>query len=183
MIYSNTPQNTYAQLDKSCRKRRLSMTQTAKTVSRKVAIALGILCVATLVALNFSIITYYSEMNNKNTQIQTLNEQIVSLQTQIAKGTLPAPKLSGIGMQYIDNRTDISAPFLEVTGYICNVGTSIANNCILHVSALRNDNSIGVDSSANIESLQAGNYTKVDLQFPYHGTPLINFTSNLEWGN
>ena len=33
------------------------MTQTTKTVSRKVAIALGILCIATLVALNFSIIT------------------------------------------------------------------------------------------------------------------------------
>jgi hypothetical protein len=62
------------------------MTQTAKTVSRKVAIALGILCVATLVALNFSVITYYSGMNSKNNQINTLNDQIVSLQTQIASG-------------------------------------------------------------------------------------------------
>ena len=53
------------------------MTQTTKTVSRKVAIALGILCIATLVALNFSVITYYSEMNSKNNQIQTLNDQIV----------------------------------------------------------------------------------------------------------
>jgi hypothetical protein len=159
------------------------MTQTAKTVSRKVAIALGILCVATLVALNFSVITYYSAMNSKNNQINTLNDQIVSLQTQIANGTLPTAKLIGVGMQYVDNRTDVSAPFLEVTGYICNVGTSTANNCILHVSAVRNDNSIGIDTSTNIESLQAGNYTKIDIQFPYHGTPLTTFTSNLEWGN
>jgi hypothetical protein len=159
------------------------MTQTAKTVSRKVVIALSILCIATLVALNFSIFTYYSEMNNKNNKIQTLNDEIVNLQTQIANGTLAAAKLSGVGMQYIDNRTDASAPFLEVTGYVCNVGTSTANNCVLHVSATRTDNSIGIDSSANIESLQAGNYSKVDIQFPYHGTPLTSFTSNLEWEN
>ena len=101
----------------------------------------------------------------------------------MANGTLPAAKLIRVGMQYIDNRTDPSAPFLEVTGYICNFGTSTANNCVLHVSATRNDNSTGIDSSANIESIQAGNYTKVDIQFPYHGTPLITFSSNLEWGN
>jgi hypothetical protein len=159
------------------------MTQTAKTVNRKVAIALGILCVATLVALNFSVLTYYTEMNNKNNQIQSLNDQIVSLQTQVANGTLPAAKLISVGMQYIDNRTDITAPFLEVTGYICNVGSSTANTCVLHVSATRTDDSTAIDSSANIESIEAGAYEKVDIQFPYHGTPLIKFNSNLEWGN
>jgi hypothetical protein len=105
------------------------MTQTTKTVNRKVAIALGILCIATLVGLNFSIINYYSEMNSKNNQIQTLNDQIVDLQTQIANGSLPAAKLISIGMQYNDNRADPNAPYLQVTGYICNVGTGTANNC------------------------------------------------------
>jgi len=159
------------------------MTQTAKTVSRKVAIALGILCVATLVALNFSVITYYSGMNSKNNQIQTLNDQIVSLQTQIANGTSAGAKLTGVGMQYNDNRTDESAPFLEVTGYICNFGTSTANNCVLTVSASQSDNHAAIDSSSNIESISAGNYTKVDFKFPYQGNPLISFSSNLEWGN
>ncbi len=92
------------------------MTQTAKTVSRKVAIALGILCIATLVALNFSILTYYSEMNSKNNQIQTLNDQIVNLQTQVANGTCQQLNSSPLACN-TDNRTDISAPFLEVTGY------------------------------------------------------------------
>jgi hypothetical protein len=159
------------------------MTQTTKTVSRKVAIALGLLCVATLVALNFSIITYYTEMNDKNNQIQTLNDQIVNLQTQVANGTMPNAKLIGIDMKYYDNRTDLSAPFLQVTGYICNVGTSTANNGVLHVSSTRTDDSTGVDSSTNIESLQAGAYAKIDIQFPYHGTPLTTFNSNLEWEN
>jgi hypothetical protein len=159
------------------------MTQTAKTVSRRVAMALAILCIVTIVALNFSIITYYTGMNSKNDQIQALNNQIVALQTQVANGTLPAAKLIVVGMQYVDNRTDISAPFLEVTGYICNVGTDTASNCVLHVSATRSDGSTGIDSSANIESLEAGAYSKVDIQFPYHGTPLSSFSSNLEWGN
>jgi hypothetical protein len=159
------------------------MIQTNKTVSRKVAIALAILCIITIVALNFAVITYYTGMNSKNDQIQTLNDQIVTLQTQVANGTLPAPKLIAVGMQFIDNRTDATATFLEVTGYICNVGTTTANNGVLHVSAIRTDNSTGIDSSANIESLQAGVYTKIDIHFPYHGTPLIEFSSNLEWGN
>jgi hypothetical protein len=156
------------------------MTQTAKTVSRKVAIALGILCVATLIALNFSVITYYSGMNSKNNQINTLNDQIVSLQTQIANGTA---NLKGVGMVYNDNRTDPSAPFLEVTGYICNFGTNTANNCVLQVTATQNDNSQAIDNSANIESIPAGNYVKVDVKFPYQGNPLISFSSDLEWGN
>jgi hypothetical protein len=159
------------------------MTQPAKTVSRKVAISLGILCIATLVALNFSVLTYYTEISSKNNQIQSLNDQIVSLQTQVVNGTLPVAKLIGVGMQYIDNRTDISSPFLEVTGYICNVGTSTANNCVLQVSATRNDGSTGIDTSTKIESIEAGAYTKVYKQFPYHGTPLTTFNSNLDWGN
>ncbi len=160
------------------------MTQSPKMVKRKVAIAIGILCVATLVALNFSIITYYSGMNSKNDQIQTLNDQIVTLQTQIANNTIPAPKLITIDMQYNDNRSDTSAPFLQVTGYICNIGTSTANNPVLHISATRSDNSTAIDSSNNIESIQAGSYTKIDLKLPYAGTPLSEFTVNIEdYGN
>jgi hypothetical protein len=161
----------------------IDMTQTPKKVNRKVAIALGILCVATLIALNFSIITYYSEMNSRNSEIQTLNDQIVGLQKQLVNGSLPTPQLVGIEMQYTDNRTDTSAPFLHVTGYVCNVGTSTANNCLIHVSAVRNDNSTGLDTSTNIESLAAGAYTKIDIELPYHGTPLISFSSNLAWEN
>ncbi len=157
------------------------MTQTTKTVNRKVAIALAILCVASLVALNFSVITYYTQMTNKNNEIQTLNNQIVSLQTQVANGSLPAPKLISIDMNFTDNRSDSNAPFLQVTGYICNVGTSTANSCVLHVTALRADNSTGIDTTKNIDSIAAGTYTKIDAQFPYSGNPLTTFNSTVEW--
>jgi hypothetical protein len=157
------------------------MTQTTKMVNRKVTIALAILCVASLVALNFSVITYYTQMTNKNNEIQTLNNQIVNLQTQMANGSLPAPKLISIDMNFTDNRSDSNAPFLHVTGYIFNVGTSTANSCVLHVTAVRADNSTGIDTATNLESIVAGNYTKIDVQFPYSGNPLTKFNSTVEW--
>lgn len=155
------------------------MTQTPKMVNRKVAIALAILCITTLVGLNVSIVTYYSEISNKNNQIQTLNDQIVDLQTQIANTTLPAPKLVSIGMQYNDNRANQNAPFLRVTGYICNVGASTANNCTLVVYAIQNENATAIDTSTNIEPLAAGTYRLIDMQFPYTGQPLVAYNTYL----
>jgi hypothetical protein len=140
---------------------------------------LGILCIVSLVALNFAVFTYYTDINNKNNQIQTLNDRVVELQTQLANGT--KAKLVEIGMQYIDNRTNLSAPFLQVTGYVCNVGTSASSNGVLHVTATQ-ANSAGIDDSANIESIEAGAFIKIDIKFPYDGTPLLEYSSNLEWG-
>ena len=59
-------------------------------------------------------------------------------------------------MQYNDNRTDPTAPFLEVTGYICNVGKATANNCILHMTAIQNGNVTAINQTVNIESIEAG---------------------------
>jgi hypothetical protein len=84
-------------------------------------------------------------MNTKNNQIQTLNDQIVRFQTKLANGTLPASKLIGVGMQYIDNRTDIGSHFLEVTGHICERWNKHPKNCVLHVSTTRIDNSTGIE--------------------------------------
>jgi uncharacterized membrane protein len=156
------------------------MTQTPKMVNRKIVVALAVLCIAALVGLNLSILSYYSEMNNKNTQIQTLNNQIAEIQTQITN-TTTSPRLISIGMQYFDNRTDQNAPFLKVTGYICNVGTKNATNCTINISAIQNDNNTAIDTLTLIEPIEAGTYQKIDLQFPYIGTPLTAYTINVGW--
>jgi len=158
------------------------MTQTPKMVNRKVAVALAILCIATLVGLNFSIVTYYSEISNKNNQIQTLNDQIATLQTQVANITSPAPKLLSIGMQYFDNRTNPNAPFLHITGSIVNVGTGTANNCKLHINAIQNGNSTAINTSVPVNPVAPGTYQKIDAQLPYTGEPIIAYSPNLEWG-
>ena len=139
------------------------MTQTPKMVNRKVAIAFAILCIATLVALNVSIITYYSEITNKNNQIQTLNDQ------------------NSIGMQYVDNRTNPNATFLQITGYIVNVGTATANNCTLHINAIQNGNITAINTSVPVNPVAAGTYQKIDAQLPYTGDPIIAYSPNLEW--
>jgi hypothetical protein len=157
------------------------VTQTSKMVSRKVAATLAILCIATLVGLNISIITYYTQINEKNHQIQTLNSQITDIQTQIANITTPEPRLVSIGMQLYDNRTDQNAAFLKITGYVCNVGTGTANNCKLHLVAIQKGNLTAIDTEATINSLPPGVWREVDLEFFYKGEPLIAYTTNLDW--
>ncbi len=161
------------------------MTQTTKMIPRKVAIAFAILCVATLIALNISIIAYYSEINTKDSQIKALNEQLDSIEKQVANLTLPngEPKLISIDMQYNDNRTDPNAPFLEMTGYVVNVGQSKANNCKMQVSAIQNGNNTAIEGSTPLQILEAGAYQEINIQFPYTGQPLIAFSSNLEWNS
>jgi hypothetical protein len=159
------------------------MTQTGKTPNRKLVLALAAICTILIVALNISITFYYSEMNVKNTQIQQLNNQIDDVQALIDNQTLTTstPKLISLGMNYADNRTDPNAPFLLVTGYVVNVGTSTANNCTINVSAIQNGNSTAIENSAIIKSLAPGTYERIDIQFQYNGQPIVAYTTNLKW--
>jgi hypothetical protein len=159
------------------------MTQTSKATNKKLVWTLAAIITILVVGLNISIITYYAEMNNKNTEIQQLNTQINDIQALINNQTLTAatPKLISVGMQYNDNRTNPSAPYLQVTGYIINVGTSTANNCTINVSAIQNGNSTAIDNTAHTKTLQPGTYEKIDIQFPYTGQPIVAYSTNLNW--
>ncbi len=159
------------------------MTQTNKTANKKLFLTLAAICTILIVALNISITFYFSEVNVKNTEVQQLNNQINDIQALINNQTLTVatPKLIGIEMQYIDNRTDPNAPFLQAKGYIVNVGTSTAKNCTINVSAIQNGNSTAIDSSAPINTLEPGTYEKIDIQFPYTGQPVVAYSANLNW--
>jgi uncharacterized membrane protein len=159
------------------------MNQTGKTPNKKIVWTLAAIITILIIGLNISIIFYYSEMNNKNTQIQQLNNQITDIQALINNQTLtPATtKLISVGMQYTDNRTDPNAPFLLVTGYVVNVGTSTATNCTIYVSAIQNGNSTAIDNSASIKTLEPGTFERIDIQFPYTGQPVVAYTANLKW--
>jgi hypothetical protein len=162
------------------------MIQTPKKSNRKVTVALAGMCIITLVALNISIITYYQEINDRNKKMQILNDQIDALETEIAKilnatAASGAPRLISIGLQYNDDRTNPNSPFLEVTGYIVNVGGAKANNCTFHVIAIQSENRTAVDTSTTIKSLEAGTYQRITIQFPYAGEPLWAYSSSLDW--
>ena len=159
------------------------MTQTSKTPNRKLVLALAAICTILIIGLNISITFYYSEMNNKDTQIQQLNNQINGIQALINNQTLTAatPKLISVGMNYTDNRTDPNAPFLLVTGYVVNVGASRATNCTISVSAIQSGNSTAIENSAIINALEPGTFEKIDIQFPYTGQPIVAYYANLNW--
>jgi hypothetical protein len=177
-INQKTEKQTYKKLTNG-----IKMTEPTKMINRRIAFIFAILCIATLVALNISIITYFSEMNAKNKEIQTLNDQMADIQAQVTNFTSPSPRLIAIGMEYKDNRTDPNAPFLQITGYVVNVGTGKANNCALHVSATKNGNNTAIDTFVPIDPVEAGTYKKIDIQVPYNGDPIITYTANLEWGS
>jgi hypothetical protein len=159
------------------------MTQTSKIANTKVVWTLAAICTILIIALNISIIFYYSEMNNKDTQIQQLNNQINDIQALINNQTLTAsaPKLISVDMNYTDNRIDPNAPFLIVTGYVVNVGASRATNCTINVSAIQNGNNTAIDNSATINTLEPGTFEKIDIQFPYTGQPIVAYYANLNW--
>jgi hypothetical protein len=136
----------------------------------KGTLALAALAMVALIALVSVSYVYFQQ----NATIQD-NNQIASLQTQAA------PKLVSIGLNYTDNRADAHSLFLHVTGYAVNVGGAKANNCTIHVNAIQNGNVTAIDTTATINSLDAGAYEQIDLQFPYTGQPLVAYSSYLEW--
>jgi len=143
-----------------------------KTVSRNVAIVLAVLCIAALIGLNISVYTNWQQTN----ALQEKDTQNINSQGQIA-----IPKLISIDLKYTDDRSNANAPFLHITGYVVNVGNVKANNCTIHVNAIQNANATALYTTGTIVSLDAGNYTAIDVQFPYTGQALVAYSSYLEW--
>ena len=89
-----------------------------KKRSLNITNVLGAVLIIVLVALSVLLGVYIQQ----NTTLQDKNNQIASLQNQLA-----TPKLIIFGLQYTDNRSDAHAPFLHITGYVVNVGSAKAN--------------------------------------------------------
>jgi len=136
--------------------------------------ALGVLAVIALFVLAVFVGIYIQQ----NITLQDKNNQITDLQSQLA-----TPKLVSIGLQYADNRSDANAPFLHITGYVVNVGSTQANNCTIHVNAVQEGNKTAIDTTATINSLDAGKFEAIDIKFPYSGQALVAYTSYLTWSN
>ena len=131
-----------------------------------------VLIIAALFVLS-GVLAFYVQ---QNANIQNKDKQIASLESQLV-----TPKLVSVGLQYTDNRSDPSVPFLQITGYVVNVGTAKANDCTIYVTAIQNGNVTALDTSATIPSLNAGAYEAINLKFPYTGQALIAYSSSLAW--
>jgi hypothetical protein len=143
------------------------MTVKTKKPKRNTAIFLGLVCIAIIAGVSFGIITYYSNING---QAKTQDSQV--------------PELVSVDMQFSDNRSDTSAPFLHLTGTINNIGNSTANNCTLHVVAIQSLNATAIDQTVNLDPIAAGASKTIDLTFAYTGEALVAYNSPaLDWTN
>ena len=149
---------------------------TEKKRSLNTANVLAVVVIAALIVLSGMLFIYIQQ----NITLQDKDKQIANLQSQ---SQLTTPKLVSVGLQYTDNRTNSNEPFLHITGYVVNVGNAEANNCTIHVDAYQNGNVTALDTSATITSLDAGAQEAIDLQFPYTGQALVDYTSYLAWTN
>lgn len=145
-----------------------------KTVSRNIVVVLAALAMVALIGLGASLIVYSQQSNS----LKDKDNQIASLQSNSG-----APKLVSIGLNYTDDRSDPNAPFLHITGFVVNVGSTKANNCTIEVNGVQNGNVTALDTTKTINSLDAGAYETIDLQLPYTGEALTFYTSNLLWTN
>ena len=94
---------------------------------------LQLIAMVALIGLGASLIVYSQQSNT----LKDKDNQIASLQSQL--GT---PKLVSFGLQglqYTDNRSNANAPFLQITGYVVNVGSTKANNCTIHVTPYKTE--------------------------------------------
>jgi hypothetical protein len=143
----------------------------------------NVLAAIAIIAL-FALSVFVGVYIQQNGTLQDKNSQISSLEGQLSQSAADnSPKLVSINFQYIDNRSDTNAPFLQITGYVVNVGDAKANNCTIQVNAEQNGNVTALKTSASIPSLDPGAYEAIDVQFPYTGQALMVYTSTLTWTN
>jgi hypothetical protein len=141
------------------------MSKKPKISKKTLTVILACVCVAVIAGVSVGVMTYYS---GPSTPAQNTN----------------VPNLVTSNMQYLDNRTDTSAPFFHVTGIITNNGNATANNCTLHMVAIQNGNATAIDQTITIESIAEGATQTFTHDFNYTGTAIVAYNSpTLDWTN
>ena len=133
-------------------------------VSKKVAIALGIIAMVLFTGI-IVVFAYYStavtlrdniiamkdqeilslqseitaleeQVTDLQDQVEAQQNQILNLQNQISSLTpIQGPRIVNVGLGADDNPYNSTHRFLRVSGYVCNVGSKTAFNVRLHVTA------------------------------------------------
>ena len=100
---------------------------------------------------------------------------------------LKAPKLIKVNLKADDVRPWLGTPYLDVYGYICNVGYDPAYNSKVHVVAYQSGGVVAIDTYINLgtifgaQALPGGSWTSVDANIYYSGSALTGWTLTLEW--
>ena len=141
---------------------------TQKNISNKTLASAAIIIIATVAIVAVIAVYYWPAGETPPTN---------------GNGATGEPNLVGTNFQYTDNRTNPDAPFLHLTGTVTNNGNATANNCVVHLNAIRSGNETAIDTKQSFESLAAGESTNIDIEFPYAGDALVAYNAVLEWTN
>jgi hypothetical protein len=120
-----------------------------------------------------------NQVSNLNSQIGSLKDQILNLQNQI--NSLKAPKLIQVDLRADDNRPWFQTPYLHVYGYVCNVGKNPAYNSKIHVVAYQSGGVVAIDTYIALGTMHGESWKRVDTKVYYSGSALTAWTLTLEW--
>jgi hypothetical protein len=139
------------------------MTQTAKISNKKRnAIIAGAICTVVVLSLVYGAISYQPNINMQNKDSYV-------------------PKLISSNINYFDNRSDITSPFLHVVGTVQNTGNATANNCRIRAYASQDGNVTAIDTSNIFNPISAGGEEQIEFIFPYNGSALVVYNTYFEW--
>jgi len=174
-----------------------------KTVSRNVAVALGIVCILLIAIIAYFSVTGNSAQNSYNNlqnSYNNLQNQFNDLNTTYNNYTsthshtnadydsMWAPELVLINLTTI-NDTVIYYPsfavrisWLNVTGYVVNVHKNWAYNCTLHVVAY-GDAYVGaaIDSYINLGTIAGESWANVGPNLYKVAGDITNYTITPQW--
>jgi hypothetical protein len=170
-----------------------------KVVSRSVLIVVGVLCVVLSVALFFSLVSYALMLRDKDSQIDSLNAQIVALGGNVSQSQgqsdkdaliaalqdevaiLSAAKLVSVSLKAEDNRSVVQTPFVHVYGYAVNFGNNTANDAKIHVVLQQSGGVVANDTYVNLGSIGGESVVSVDTKVYYEGSAIVLASLVLEW--
>ena len=170
-------------------------------VSKKVAIALGVIVMVlfaglivvfayfssevtlrdnTIVVKDEEILSLQSEVETLEEQVSDLQDQVESQQNQIMnlENQLANMNPSGTGAKVINvglgarDEHNTSEPYLFVSGYVCNVGSETAHNVRLLVTAYRDSVQVINKYYDIANSLGSYDAEYVEVNFYYSGPAL-----------
>jgi cell division protein FtsB len=178
-----------------------------------VPVVLGVLCAVLAVTLVLSYFNYSDTLNVKDSQLDTKNAEISSLNSQLDSKNAEVSSLNSqvdsknneianLNSQLNDlqdqndaltapnlvcSRFDvnINEGFFMISGYVCNTGTETAQDVKLHVIAFGVDGTKLIDSYKELGSIQGKQMVSAGsgLDIYYGGALLDSWTITPEWSN
>jgi hypothetical protein len=151
-----------------------------------------------------------NEINSQKARINQLESNLTNLQNQVSNfitprlipinltahdlsgGSLitsePIPMGSGSPPTFV-NSSNISSSivyisWLNVNGFLLNIGNNTAYNCLIHVVAFSNDSSLAIDTNIELGAIPSYSWVHVDESLPYNSLRpemLINWTITPQW--